>query len=145
MINFPTYIKACWIIDLLNNGSPPVCYDTDIIKIITDLNNTYNQGSNRLNKIDVVFVLDYSEESWPILYKISKDKKLQDISTWVYKNIILKILIDTPLTTSIKIRIASNMLRVTLNNDDLYKYCADSLVYNINALSNAILSEQLPF
>ena len=127
MINFPTYIKAYWITDLLNNGSPPVCYDTDIIKIITDLNNTYNQGSNRLNKIE------------------SKDKKLQDISTWVYKNIILKILIDTPLTTSIKIRIASNMLRVTLNNDDLYKYCADSLVYNINALSNAILSEQLPF
>ena len=145
MLNFPTYLRSYWIVDSLHNGSSPISYDTDIIKIITDLNITYNQGSNWIKKIDIVFVSDYSKENWPMLCKISEDKKLQDISIWVYKNIILNLLKDTQLTTSIKIRIASNMLRVTLNNDDLYKHCADSLVYNIKQLQNAILDVQLPF
>lgn len=145
MFNFPSYLEMYWTVNVQPiNPNPSV--KTSIIEIIADLNNIYNQGSKRLRYIPTIWVTDgYTKESQQILNKISKNKDLQKISIWVYNHIILKVFSDTQLTISVKIRIASNMLRIALNNDNLYRYCADSLIYNVKSLTNEILNEQLPF
>ena len=145
MFSFPKYLKVYWLYEMQSNNLQLPSTES-IIEMLTDLSNTYNQGSKWLQQIPIIFITDgYSEESRTILDLITKKEKIHEVSKWVYKNIILNLLSDTQLTTQIKIRIASNMLRVNLKNVNLYRYCADSLIFNIKALSNAILDEQLPF
>lgn len=144
MFSFPTYLRMCWNYQMQMNNIKKGEYYKDIIEIISDLNNIYNQGSRY--DIPIVLIQDgFSKESNELLEKISKEDKMKNISNWIYESIILNITKDNALTTQVKIRIASNMLRVTLQDDVLYRYSADSLILNIKQLQNEILNALLPF
>ena len=137
MINFPLYLRAHWI-DISQQQS-------DIVESIEGMN-IIHQGSFLDDYTPHVLVSDgYTNESCAIYEKIAKDKDVRKIAIWIHSNIILPILKDERITTEIKIRIASSMLRTTLNDDNLYRYTADALVANIKQLQDAILDVQLPF
>lgn len=144
MISFPSYLRMYWNYQMQENNIKKGEYYKDIIEIISDLNNIYNQGLRY--DIPIVLVQDgFSKESNVLLKRISKEGVLKDISNWIYQSIILNTTKDSTLTTQIKVRIASNMLRVALNDDNLYRYSADSLILNIKQLQNEILDTLLPF
>lgn len=148
MLNFPTYLRSYWIGFLqfkLNKPSSEIQYDNNIVEILKEMN-IINQGSFQKEQIPIVLITDgYTKESQLILHAICHNKDVKKISIWIYNNIIKKLLEDEQSTTEVKIRIASSMLRTTLNNDKLYQYSADSLINNIKQLQNAILDVQLPF
>ncbi len=148
MLNFPTYLRSYWIGFLqfkLNKPSSEIQYDNNIVEILKEMN-IINQGSFQKEQIPIVLITDgYTKESQLILHTICHNKDVKKISIWIYNNIIKKLLEDEQSTTEVKIRIASSMLRTTLNNDKLYQYSADSLINNIKQLQNAILDVQLPF
>lgn len=144
MISFPSYLRMYWNYQAQNANIKKVEYYKDIIEIISDLNIIYNQGLRY--DIPIILVQDtFSKESSYLLERISKEQELKDISIWIYDSILLPITEDSPLTTQVKIRIASNMLRLALDDDVLYRYAADSLIINIKQLQNEILDTLLPF
>lgn len=146
MNNFPLYLQShltSWIESKVHTKDKKEC--NDIVELIEYTNTIKQYLPNDFN-IPSVFVGDgYSDESCKICERIAYDKEVCKISVWVTSNIILKMIEDYTITTEVKLRIASSMLRTTLKDDNLYRYSADHLITNIKHLQFAILDAQLPF
>lgn len=144
MNNFPSYLRMHWEHHLQwkEPGHPKT---KDVIGLIEDMNACKDLYPDVLAVPHVLATDGFTNESCAIYEAIAYNKDVRKIVVWIIRNIVLNMLKDERITTEVKIRVASSMLRTTLKNDAVYRYAADSLVTNIYQLQIAILDVQLPF
>lgn len=79
-------------------------------------------------------------------FKLFSDKELLHWLSWVNKNICQQIVVDTCITTDVKVRIATGMLnKIKSLTDEEGIQIHRNLVENLKKLSIEVDLEQLPF
>lgn len=146
MNSFPYILTQYLVVEQLRTNTNVEASDKTLTSVLYSLRIIHNQGANGKTYCPFVFIRG---NSWltvnqEILDYLANNKDFQKCAVWIYENIILKTNIDLYNTISVRIRIASSMLRSILKKS-LYIYVCDALIANINDLQKKLIDEELPF
>lgn len=147
MISFPHILNilkqrlACEIIRTgIKIQIPETLSDT-----LEQLRIIYNQGvSVRVYEPLILVENGFSNESKDLLNRISNNMYLQNHAAWIYSEIILNAKKDTYVTTGVKLRIITTAMDGFLPKN-LYLYCCNALINNVDKLQQDLTNEELPF
>lgn len=146
MNSFPYILTQYLIVEKLRTNTNAEFSGKTLSSALGQLRIIHNQGVNAKTYCPFVFIRG---NSWltvnqEILDCLAENKDFQKCAIWIYENIILRANLDLYNTISVRIRIASSMLRPILKKS-LYIYVCDALIANINDLQNKLIDEELPF
>ena len=146
MNSFPNILTQYLIAEKLRINTNVKIFYVTLTDVLASLRIIHNQGANIKTYCPFVFIRG---NSWltvnqEVLDYLADNQACQKCPIGIYENIILRANLDLYNTISVRVRIASSMLRPILKKS-LYIYVCDALIANINDLQDKLINEELPF